>query len=236
MKHLIETTDLSSLGFAEYDRLILDSTKNEIIYRGGVTYEYVDLGLPSSTLWSNMNLGATSETDYGDCFQWGSTTPNTADECTWKNAPFNNGSSYYDSNYFNTHKSEWLDNNGNLKPEFDAATQIMGGDWRMPTEAEIRELINNTTKEWITNFNGSGVNGRKFTSKTDTSKYIFIPAAGFCYNDSVNYVDRNGYVWSSSLNASDPGYAWGLYFNSGRCEMSDSSFRYFGQSVRGVRK
>ena len=35
MKHLIETTDLSSLGFAEYDRLILNSTTNEIIYKGG---------------------------------------------------------------------------------------------------------------------------------------------------------------------------------------------------------
>ena len=35
MKHLIETTDLSSLGFAEYDRVILDSITNEIVYRGG---------------------------------------------------------------------------------------------------------------------------------------------------------------------------------------------------------
>ena len=35
MKHLIETTDLSSLPITRYDRLILDSTKNEIIYRGG---------------------------------------------------------------------------------------------------------------------------------------------------------------------------------------------------------
>lgn len=35
MKHLIETTDVSSLGTAEYDRLILDSTKNKIVYRGG---------------------------------------------------------------------------------------------------------------------------------------------------------------------------------------------------------
>ena len=35
MKHLIETTDLSSLPIAEYDRLILDSAKNEIIYKGG---------------------------------------------------------------------------------------------------------------------------------------------------------------------------------------------------------
>ena len=35
MKHLIETTDPSGLGNVKYDRLILDSTKNEIIYRGG---------------------------------------------------------------------------------------------------------------------------------------------------------------------------------------------------------
>ena len=41
MKHLIETTDLSSLGFAEYDRIILDSTTNEIVYRGGVKYEII---------------------------------------------------------------------------------------------------------------------------------------------------------------------------------------------------
>ena len=35
MKHLIETTDLRGLPIVEYDRLILDSTKNEIVYRGG---------------------------------------------------------------------------------------------------------------------------------------------------------------------------------------------------------
>ena len=41
MKHLIETADLSSLGFAEYDRIILDSTTNEIVYKGGVKYEII---------------------------------------------------------------------------------------------------------------------------------------------------------------------------------------------------
>ena len=51
-------------------------------------YEYVDLGLPSGLKWANMNLGATSETDYGDYYMWGSTKPNTAEECNWTNAPF----------------------------------------------------------------------------------------------------------------------------------------------------
>ena len=233
MKHLIETTDLNSLGNAKYDRLILDSNKNEIIYKGGV-YEYVDLGL--SVKWAKCNVGATSETDYGDYFQWGSTTPNTADECTWKNAPFNNGSGSYDYEYFDAHKSEWLDNNDNLKPEFDAATQIMGGDWRMPTETEIRELINNTTKEWITNFNGSDVNGMKFISKADTTKYIFIPASG--YRAASSFYDRGRYgsVWSSSLYAVYPNLALDLYFFGPRCIGTGNygSDRYLGFVVRGV--
>ena len=166
---------------------------------------------------------------------WGSTKPNTADECTWANAPFNNGSSSFDEEYFNAHKSEWLGDDDKLKPEFDAAVQIMGGDWRMPTKAEFDELLSGTTNEWITNYNGTGINGRKFISKTDTSKYIFIPAAGDCYYGSVGDVGLNGDVWSSSLDTSFPGYAWSLDFSSGDCSMG-YYYRCYGWSVRGVRK
>ena len=178
-----------------------------------------------------MNVGATSETDYGDYFMWGSTTPNTASQCTWSNAPFNNGLDSYNEEYFNAHKSEWLDDNNNLKPEYDAASHIMGGDWRMPTQTDFNELLSGTTNEWITI---NGVKGRKFTSKTDTSKYIFIPAAGSCYDGSVNNVGSNGLVWSSSLYTPDPSYAWGLYFYSDSCIMSRDN-RCYGRSVRGVR-
>lgn len=196
-------------------------------------YEYVDLGLPTGLKWAKCNVGATSETDYGDYFQWGSTEPNTADECNWADAPFNNGSDSYNKEYFTTHKSEWLDSKDNLKPEFDAARAIMGGDWRMPTEAEFDELLSGTTNEWIEDFNGTGVNGRKFTSKTDTSKYIFIPAAGFRTNGSVNYVDIYGDVWASSLDISHTDHAWCLNLNSDVCCMG-YSYRYGGWSVRGV--
>ena len=83
--------------------------------------EFVDLGLPSGLKWAKCNVGAETETDYGDYYMWGSTEPNTADECNWKNAPFNNGSDRFKKRYFNVHKSEWLDDKNNLKPEYDVA-------------------------------------------------------------------------------------------------------------------
>ena len=165
---------------------------------------------------------------------WGSTTPNTNTTCDWTNAPLNNGSSDYDSNYFNTHKSEWLDDNNNLKPEYDAASHIMGGDWKMPTNAELQELINYTTKEWT---QVNGVNGYKFTSKKEgyQNNSIFIPAAGYCRDGSVSDIGSSGGVWSSSLFTSDHNYAWSLYLVSDYCSMY-GCYRYLGQSVRGVRK
>ena len=56
-------------------------------------YEYVDLSLPSGLRWATMNIGAETETDYGDYFMWGSTTPNNDTLCDWEHAPFNNGAS-----------------------------------------------------------------------------------------------------------------------------------------------
>ena len=195
-------------------------------------YEYVDLGLPSGLKWAKCNVGAEKETDYGYHFMWGSTKPNTAYECTWVNTPFNGGASSYNETYFNSVK-DTVAPNGILAKEYDAASQVMGNDWRMPTEAEIKELFDNTDNEWVEDYNGSGVNGRKFTSKTDTSKYIFIPAAGLCGGGSVYNVGGDGNVWSSSLYTSNPYDAWNLYFNSGGCGMYYGS-RYFGRSVRGV--
>src|SRR5574344_193283 len=143
-------------------------------------YEYVDLGLPSGLKWAKCNVGAEKETDYGYYFMWGSTTPNTKTECNWVNAHFNNGLSDYDEEYFNIHKSEWLDSKDNLKPEYDAAYKATNGIARMPTHEDFQELLDNTINEWIEDYNGTGVNGRKFTSKIDESKHIFIPAADNC--------------------------------------------------------
>ena len=190
--------------------------------------EYVDLGLPSGLKWAKCNVGAESETDYGDYFMWGSVTPNTADECTWAKAPFNNGDSYYNADTFKLVKNTVCPN-GILTKEYDAASQIMGGGWRMPTKDELKELIDNTTNEW-TQVNGA--NGRKFTGSNGNS--IFIPAAGNCGNGSVGGVGKYGRVWSSSLGTSYHSYAWDMGFLSGDCSMGDYVYRYGGLSVRGV--
>ena len=195
------------------------------------TPQFVDLGLPSGLKWAKCNLGAETETDYGDYYMWGSTEPSTAEECNWANTPFNNGLSLYDEEHFTTHKSEWLDDKDNLKPEFDAAYKATDGAARMPTRGEIQELLSGTTNEWVHDYKGTGVNGRKFTGSNGNS--IFIPAAGHCYNGSVGTVGDDGVVWSSSFNTSYPYSAWYLVFNSGVCGMY-GFLHYFGRSIRPV--
>ena len=162
---------------------------------------------------------------------WGSTKANTPDECTWAKVPFNGGASSYNSSYFSSVKNSVCPN-GILAKKYDAASQIMGGDWRMPTKADFEELLSGTTNEWIENYKGTGVNGYKFTASN--GNYIFIPAAGYCDDGSVYDVGGCGSVWSSSLNASNPLNAWNLNFYSGSYDVSNDC-RYGGQSVRGVR-
>ena len=126
------------------------------------------------------------------------------------------------------------DNKTTLDLEDDAARANMGDGWRIPTQYECQELIDNTTNKWITNYNGTGVNGRKFISKTDESKYIFIPAAGEGYDGLVSGVGEYGTVWISSLNTSYPDNAWCFRTSSSSVDAEDYDGRSYGFSVRSV--
>ena len=108
----------------------------------------------------------------------------------------------------------------------------MGGDWRMPTKADFDELRSGTTNVWVTNYQGSGQNGRLFTSKKNGNT-MFIPAAS--YRDGSSFKSRGVYgcVWSSLLSTDHPDYAWELDFGSSGCDMSIGS-RSYGFSVRGI--
>ena len=196
-----------------------------------INTEYVDLGL--SVKWATMNIGAEKESDYGIMFAWGQTDNAVATKFVdSENYPYN-WATYKHCNRSSTTLTKYTatDNKTTLDPEDDAATQIMGSDWRMPTQTEWQELLNNTTNEWT---QVNGVNGRKFTASNGNS--IFIPAAGDCRSGSVYGVGDDGGVWSSSLGTSNPSYAWYLYFDSVSCYMYDDGRRCNGRSVRGVRK
>ena len=206
-----------------------------------INTEYVDLGL--SVKWATMNIGAEKESDYGIMFAWGQTDNAVATNFvdsenypySWATYKYCNGTSNTLTKYNNsTFYGENPDNITTLDPEDDAATQIMGSEWRMPTKAEFNELLSGTTNEWVTNYKGTGVSGRKFTSRANGNS-IFIPAAGNCFGGLVNSVGYHGYVWSSSLNTSAPKDAWYLFLSSDNSRMNVNQ-RDSGQPVRGVRK
>ena len=206
-----------------------------------ITYEYVDLGL--SVKWATCNIGASSETESGVYFQWGETSgvseslvgKYSDENYSWVSYKHCEGNSTKLKKYNFNRSYGTVDNKTTLESVDDAATQIMGSDWRMPTYSEFQELLKNTDNARFDNFKGTGVNGWKFTSRTDENKYIFIPAAGSCNDGSVYGVGRDGGVWGPSLYASSPDFAWYLDFDSSNC-YTNYDYRYIGLSVRGVRK
>jgi len=191
---------------------------------------YVDLGLPSGLLWATCNVGADSPEDYGDYFAWGETQPK--DYYDWSTYQYCMGSFNTLTKYCNNSNNGYngfTDNLTTLLPEDDAATANWGSDWRMPTNEEWQELYNNTTVTWMTQ---NGVNGRLFTASNGNS--LFLPAAGYRYNSSLDGADSSGNFWSSSLTTGYPFNAWYFSFDSDSFGMYDY-YRYCGLSVRAVR-
>ena len=195
------------------------------------TEDYVDLGLPSGTLWATHNVGATNPEDYGDYFAWGETETKeifTGNTYKWVNVV--NGKMYYTK--YNT-KSDigTVDDKTELDLEDDAAYVNWGSEWRMPSREQVDELIDNCTWEW-TEFNG--VIGELFTGPN--GKTIFLPAAG----DSKYYgVGSYGCYWSRSIwfvapNHYFPQNANDIYFTS-EYAFSNCISRTAGCTVRPVR-
>jgi hypothetical protein len=190
-----------------------------------------------------MNVGANNITDTGLYFQWGDsqgyTTDQVGDESGqkyfgWADYKYGNGT----SSPGNTGMTKYNSTDGKTVLELsdDAARANMGGLWRMPTTDEYAALSAATTSEWTSNYEGSGISGLVLTSKADSSKKLFFPAAGYCYNGSVYHVKGFGVYWSSSVNSSIGlrQNAYALYYGSGFVNWQNVSERYGGFSVRGV--
>ena len=165
------------------------NSKKSNVHEG---HEWVDLGLPSGLKWATCNIGASCPEEYGDYFAWGDTSTK---------------SNYESYNCASMLKS-WGDIGGNSSR--DAATANWGGSWRMPTEAEYQELIDNCTWIWTTQ---DGKNGYKVTGPNGQS--VFLPAAGFRNGDTLCKDGKGGYYWSSTLDKSRTVDAYYLFFHEG---------------------
>ena len=175
--------------------------------------EWVDLGLPSGTLWATKNIGASTPKDYGNYYAWGETTPK---------------SSYTWDNY--TGKDITSDE---LPAGRDAATANWGSNWRTPSLEQIKELINGCGWTWTSK---KGVKGQLGTSKYN-NKTIFLPAAGYRLATSLSGAGSYGYYWSRTRYNST--YAYGIHIYSGGVSYNGYNgfyyTRYNGPSVRAVR-
>ena len=122
-----------------------------------------------------------------------------------------------------------------LDLEDDAARANWGGEWHMPTKEQCDELFNTeyVTNEWVENYNGSGINGRLFTSVSNGNT-LFTPAAGGCSNGEVEAVGTYGNILASTLGSESVYTAGYFYFESRRAGVTDYGNRCSGMSVRGV--
>lgn len=210
--------------------------------------EYVDLGL--SVKWATCNVGAVMPQDYGNYYAWGETEPyyesgyaqgkahwkdGKTGGYSWSTYKWCNGSGNTMTKYCNNSdygNEGFTDALTVLTPEDDVANVQWGGSWRMPTKAELDELLSNCIWTWTTL---NGINGYLVTSKKTgyTDRSIFLPAAGDRFDTFHLDVGSGGGYWASSLNTSFPNSADYLTLSSS-VVYTYTSYRNYGFSVRPV--
>ena len=171
-------------------------------------HQWVDLGL--SVKWATCNVGASSPSDYGNYYAWGETRTK----------------SEYTNDNCSTNGVNLGDISGDVR--YDAARANWGGTWRLPTQAEMQELIGKCTWTWTSQ---GGHDGYRVTGPNGSS--IFLPAAAYRYGSSFDSAGGDSGYWGSAPHESAAGGAYNLYFSSSGHGLSWSS-RGFGQSVRPV--
>jgi hypothetical protein len=189
--------------------------------------------------WAETNVGADEPWESGLYFWWGDTVGYRRENDAWA---ANDGSAFgfsFEAGNAPTHgwfdedlQSEgWITADGVLASAHDAAYVKWGGSWRMPTDAEHGDLINNCDWTWTTK---NGVNGYEVRGRGKyASASIFLPCAGYGDGASHDEAGDVGYYWSSTL-SHYPREAWGLDLDSHGFRKGEYR-RYNGIPVRPVR-
>lgn len=199
---------------------------------GGFAQDYVDLGLPSRTLWAKTNVGASTETEAGSYFAWGESA--TKSTYTQVNYAWATGiTAEGEWGYQKLTKYDDNDNKKTLEAADDAATTQWGSTWVTPTPEQFQELLDNCT--WTIEGNGYRVAGTNGNS-------IYLPFAGQMYEGNLTYSDEWGtYITNTrveTVTGNTPRYptnCYELHLTSSSQSVSNMS-RFYGFSVRPVVK
>ncbi len=205
-------------------------------------HRYVDLGLPSGTLWATCNVGAENPEDLGDYFAWGEASGYNGGKSyfLWYTYAHIDYQTYASSQQVRLKKynynssvgyNHFVDNLMELQPEDDAASVNWGGGWCTPSKEQFEELFNNsyTTTQWTQQ---NGANGRLITSRSNGNR-IFIPVQG--YQGENGLEDESiGCYWTRTLSEYNPTEAQNAYFDRFNSGQVSPDARFLGQGVRPV--
>ena len=194
---------------------------------------------------------AKAESDFGDYFSWAAPEPwCTAYERTatslsptaWISGKTDgytlDNAQYYDGTRYTKYQTE----NEQLSAEDDAAHNMLGGDWQIPSRAVWQALLdaNNQSVTWgkdgemkMTFIDETGKPGMKISSKSNPDNYIFLPATGRIIEKEFLYVGIQGNYLSSTLGT--PYNIWGMGFGDGSAGVFTTCRRMTGCAIRPVR-
>lgn len=185
---------------------------------------WVDLGL--SVKWAAWNVGATSPADPGGYYAWGETEEKPT--YTWDNYLFTDPDTFV-FDFIGEEISGTM---------HDVAHVKWGNGARMPTRAEMQELIENCTFELghyddIPEARGlyiTGPNGNR----------IFLPNGGL-FMDDLSYVEEQANIWSGTFSylvhdgSKENSYAYSLFDDSFAQPWERERYRLEGLNVRPVK-
>ena len=216
------------------------------------SHSYVDLGLPSGTLWAACNVGASTPYENGNYYAWGETSPKTVyDYSSYKFGDAKHAFTKY-CTLESCGKSGFVDNKVVLDLSDDAAHVNWGGKWVMPTEEQLTELYKECYWVWTDSYDETDISGYVVYKATKGNKgkvsyhqlkpepsysladiHIFIPASGFRCCRSLEGKGVDVGIWSSSLNPIEPSLAC-FVDNDADNLKNNYGYRYCGQTVRPV--
>ena len=231
-----DDSGLVNVGDIDGDGVITSSDVTAIydyLNTGWPSHPYVNLGLPSGTLWAKTNVGAFAPEQIGDYFAWGETSPK--DYYNWTTYKWCNGDYHSFTKYCtisNNGFEGFVDNLTELEILDDAATVNWGPEWQMPSREQIQELVDNCTWQWTVRGSSYG-----YLMTGPNGAQMFLPATGMRWDDQLYIADTYGYYWSRTLNAASDAYVLMFHYNNGSGNISReySIARSYGQPVRPVR-